>query len=120
MPLKPIKTKQRIFADGVDAKKAIKVAMKLKTRWPEMEPLILKHPETAFEYAMFVIKDRWPEAEQVILKDYSFANYYAYYILKHRWPELEQMYKERPNEVSYKNYNNLMKVIGKTSLNELT
>ena len=49
MPLKPIKTKQRIFADEITAQKAVDIARKLKTRWPKMEPLILKHPETAFK-----------------------------------------------------------------------
>ena len=108
MPLKPIKLKQLIFADEITAQKAVDIARKLKTRWPKMEPLILKHPETAYKYATYVILDRWPEAEPIILQDYNFANYYAYYTLRDRWPELEQRYKEHPNAASYKTYVNLM------------
>lgn len=108
MPLKPIKTKQRIFADGIDAEKAVKVAMKLKTRWPKMEPLILKHPETAYKYAMYVIKGRWSEAEPVILQNNTFANYYAFHVINDRWPELEQKYKKHPGSDNYKTYVRLM------------
>ena len=116
MPLKPIKTKQRIFADEITAQKAVDIARKLKTRWPKMEPLILKHPETAYKYAIFVINDRWPEAEPVILQDYTIANYYAYNILRNRWPELEQRYKEHPNAASYKTYVNLINQLKKLFL----
>ena len=116
MPLKPIKLKQRIFADEITAQKAVDIARKLKTRWPKMEPLILKHPETAYKYAIFVINDRWPEAEPVILQDYTIANYYAYNILRNRWPELEQRYKEHPNAASYKTYVNLINQLKKLFL----
>lgn len=113
MPLKPIKFKERIKADGITAGKAVKIAKITKTRWPKMEPLILQHPQTAYEYAMMVIKKRWPEAEPVILKNYTFANFYAKYIIKDRWPELEEMYKKHPNPASYMLYVNLMYSIGK-------
>lgn len=115
MPLKPIKFKQRIFADGIDAEKAVNVAKKIKTRWPKMEPLILKNPETAYKYALFVIGDRWPEAEPVILQNNTFANIYAYYVIKDRWPELEQKYKKTPKSVFYKDYIELMNHLKKKS-----
>lgn len=113
MSLKPINFKQRLLADGIDAEKAVVVAKKIKTRWPKMEPLILKNPETAYKYALFVIGDRWPEAEPVILQNNIFANVYAYYVIGDRWPELEQKYKKTPNSVYYKDYIDYMKHLKK-------
>ena len=115
MPLKPIKFKQRIFANGIDAEKAVYVAKMIKKRWPEMEPLIIKHPETAYQYALFVIRGRWPEAEPVILQNNTFANYYAYYVIRDRWPELEQKYKTHSKSVFYKDYIELMNHLEKKS-----
>ena len=104
MPLKPIKIKQRIFADGITADKAVVVAKRAQKRWPEMEPLILKYPESACRYAIFVIKERWPEAEPVILQNNTFANLYAFHVVKGRWPELEQKYSNHPNSADHKEY----------------
>ena len=90
MPLKPIKTKQRILADGMTAEKAVNVAKMIKTRWPEAEPIILKDPYSAYEYAKEIIKGRWPEAEPTISKNSLAAYYYARDVIKGRWPQGEK------------------------------
>jgi hypothetical protein len=62
---------------------------RIKTRWPEAEPYIMKYAWNAVDYANDVIGGRWPEAEQYILQDPGAARYYAVVVLKHRWPEAE-------------------------------
>jgi hypothetical protein len=62
---------------------------KLNERLPEAEPFIMKHPETAFSYARYVIEGRWPEAEPIIMKDPYSAYFYAVYVIEDRWPEAE-------------------------------
>ena len=42
---------------------------KIKTRWPEAEPYIMKHPRMATDYAFYILGERWPEAEPYIKQD---------------------------------------------------
>jgi len=88
MPLKPLKTKDRLEHIKKDPQKAVEFTRKvLKGRWPEAEPFIMKDPRSAYWYARFIIKDRWPEAEPYIMKDSLWANLYAYITKnKDRWP----------------------------------
>jgi len=76
MPLKPIKFNDRIKAKEMTPYRAVSIAQRMKSRWPKMEHIILKEPQSAFHYAMWVIKDRWPEAEDVIKKDDSLWRLY--------------------------------------------
>ena len=38
----------------------------IKGRWPEAEPIIIRHAYYIYTYARDVIKGRWPEAEELI------------------------------------------------------
>jgi len=61
----------------------------LKSRWYEIEPIMLEHPHMAYMYADHVIKGRWMIAEPVIARDPQCACYYARYSIKGRWPRAE-------------------------------
>jgi hypothetical protein len=44
--------------------------------WPEAEPYIMQHPQSATTYARDVMKKRWLEAEPMIKKyDYWWCEY---------------------------------------------
>ena len=68
----------------------------LKRRWSGAEPSIMKHPGYACLYAKYVLKGPWPEFEPYIMKDPKMAYYYAKDILKRRWPEAEPYIKKDP------------------------
>lgn len=81
MPLKPIKTKDRLEQLKHNPVAAVKYAWKKfdSRRWPEAEPFIITHPEAAANYAIFNTHERWPEAEPTIKKDKKIWNYYRHF-----------------------------------------
>ena len=61
--------KQQLLSTG-DAPKLSRFAIDvLRERWPDAEPIIMKHPYRALFYARDVIKGRWEEAEPYIMQD---------------------------------------------------
>jgi hypothetical protein len=78
MPLKPIKTKDRLEQLKQNPLQAVKYAWRTfeSRTWPEAEPFIMKHPQAAANYAIFNTHERWPEAEQYIKKDKILWKYY--------------------------------------------
>lgn len=44
----------------------------IKGRWPEVEPIILKHPYVAYGYLRSIIKGKWPELEKVLVNEIDF------------------------------------------------
>lgn len=85
MPLKPLRTKERLHE-------------------------IKKHPRTAYLYAKYTLKGPWPMAESVIKKDAQTAALYAADVLKRRWPEAEPTIKQK--EVTWSLYKNLLLLNG--------
>jgi len=81
MPLKPLRTKERLDE-------------------------IKKHPRTAYLYAKYTLKRPWPLGESVIMKDAQTAALYAADVLKRRWPEAEPTIKQK--EVHWSLYKNLL------------
>lgn len=61
----------------------------IKNRWPEIEDMIIPHPELAYDYAKDIIKGRWPEAESSIAESRHYSFEYAKNVIKGRWPEIE-------------------------------
>lgn len=107
MPLKPIKTKdrlQKIKKDPLEVLNFCKYKLN-GGRWPEAEPFILKKrdPIWALFYARDIIQGRWPEAELFILKhkDANLAYRYANEVIKGPWPEAEQIIKRDAAAWSY-------------------
>jgi hypothetical protein len=92
MPLKPLRTKERLQE-------------------------IKKHPRTAYLYAKYTLKAPWPLGESVIKKDPQIAALYAAYVLKRRWPEAEPMIKQK--EVHWSLYKNLLFEFGITTNNKI-
>ena len=70
-------------------------------RWLRGEPLIMKDPVNAANYARYIIKDEWPEGESSILKSGAAAYFYANMVLKRRWPEGEPIIMQTP-ELAFK------------------
>lgn len=81
MPLKPIKTKDRLEQIKQNPLAATKYAWRTfdSRRWPEAEPFIIEHPEAAASYAIFNLHKRWPEAEPSIKKDKKIWKYYRHF-----------------------------------------
>lgn len=106
MPLKPINPKDRLNNIIKNPRAASEYAIKiLKKRWPAAEPIIMKDPLSAFNYANIVLKKkRWPEAEPFIMKDPNLANLYALKILKRRWPEAEPYIMKDPENAYFYAY----------------
>jgi hypothetical protein len=97
MNFKPKRIKERIEGAKKDPWRAYAVAATLKMRWPEIEPLIMKHPKIAFMYANHVLKGkRWKEAEPYIIQDPEWAFYYAQSVIKGRWLKAEPIIKQDP------------------------
>jgi hypothetical protein len=78
---------------------------KTKQRSPELEEIIIKDPEYAYNYARDVIQGRWKEAEPIIMKDPYRAYNYALNIIninikdgdvKIRWKEAEPYIMKDP------------------------
>ena len=104
MPLKPIKTKDRLDVIKKDPQSAYLYSKKiLNGRWTEAEPYIMQDPFYAYVYAKHVLKQRWPEAEPYIMKNPTWAYQYALYVIKDKWPEAEPTIKKD------KHYNNIYK-----------
>lgn len=84
MPLKPIKTKDRLDKVKHNPEKAVEYAFEtIKGPWPEAEPFIMKHGRSAFLYALHVLKHRWPEAEPFIKKHkIMWSNYRVIFKIK--------------------------------------
>lgn len=78
MPLKPIKTKDRLEQLKQNPLQAVEYAWRKfdDRRWPQAEGIIIKHPEAAANYAIFNTHERWPEAEPLIKKDKEIWKYY--------------------------------------------
>lgn len=95
MPLKPLRTKERLDE-------------------------IKKHPRTAYLYAKYTLKEPWPMAESIIKKDAQTAALYAADVLKRRWPEAEPTIKQK--EVTWSLYKNLLLLndisMNNTNINE--
>ena len=70
---------QKIVEDD-DPYAARRYAMMFDTRIESFEPIIMKHPEQAFYYAMDTIEGRWPEAEPYIKQ-----NEHAWYEYMDMW-----------------------------------
>lgn len=62
-----IKTDEHQFLPGIFGRLLDYARLVIKGPWPEAEPLLLKHPETAFFYARDVLQSRWEIAEESIL-----------------------------------------------------
>lgn len=84
MPLKPLKTKDRLEQLKQNPPGAVTYAWKTfdDRRWPEAEPFIMKHPEAACNYAVFNLHERWPEAEPYIKKDKKSWKFYKHFFSK--------------------------------------
>ena len=70
--------------------------MKKKKRRPDLEPYIMKDPESAYYYAKNILEKRWAEAEPHIMQNPTWAYAYARNILKKRWPEAEPYIQKDP------------------------
>ena len=69
MPLKPLKTKDRLNAVKMNAVAAYSYCRDvLERRWPEAEPYILKNAWYSVFYARDIMKAPWPAAEPEIMK----------------------------------------------------
>ena len=56
----------------------------------DLELIIIKSSEFAYNYSLNIIKGRWIEAEKYIIKDLHYAYFYANHIIEGRWIEAEQ------------------------------
>lgn len=74
---------------NLSPEKALQCAEKQGERIPELEPIIIKDPESAYMYAKDIIKGKWPEAESTIMTRPAWAVIYAKNVIKGRWPEAE-------------------------------
>ena len=111
--------KQQLLSSG-DVPKMYRFATHvIKGRWPEAEPIIMKHPYRALQYAKEIIKDRWSEAEPYIMQDPGDAFGYVRDILSKdkewtslkghehgRWKEAEQYIMS--DSFWWKSYKNLV------------
>ena len=117
MPLKPLKTKQRLKAKIAEikssqhgyntiplAKRYAALAKSIKIRIPELEPFIMKDASAAVNYANEILKQPWPEAEPYILKSYKDAIEYTMLVKQKKWPELEKIIDGNPGLVNNYNY----------------
>ena len=68
----------------------------IKGEWSEAEPSILKHSDAAYFYAIRVLKRRWPEGERIIMGNPELAFKYARDVIKNRWPEAERSIMSDP------------------------
>jgi hypothetical protein len=53
----------------------------------DLELIIIKDPQYAYQYARDVIKGRWKEAESIIIKDSFYAYRYAKDVIEGKLPE---------------------------------
>ena len=68
MPLKPIKTKDRLEQLKQNPLQAVKYAWRTfeSRTWPDAEPYILKDTMVAMHYAYHVKQKLWPELEKIL------------------------------------------------------
>ncbi len=85
------------------------VITQFRARVVELEPLIAKDPECAYEYAKNVIKGRFPAGEKVIASNPKCAYLYAKYVIQQRWPEGEKAIASDPK--CTKDYKEFLKSI---------
>jgi len=57
----------------------------------DLELIIIKSSEFAYNYSLNIIKGRWIEAEKYIIKDLHYAYFYANHIIEGRWIEAEDV-----------------------------
>lgn len=109
MPLKPLKTKDRLNAVKMNAVAAYSYCRDvLERRWPEAEPYILKDAWHSVFYARDIMKAPWPAAEPEIMKWGVTAYVYATEVLNRRWKAAEPVIKQdEGNWYSYKQYFNI-------------
>jgi len=76
---------EKVIVKGEDPYAARRYAMMFDTRIEVFEPLIMKHPEHAFYYALDTIEGRWPEAEEYMKQDENV--WYEYKQHVHNWTD---------------------------------
>lgn len=92
---------ERLILETNNAYDALRYATEvIRGRWPEAEPLLMRHPNTAAGYAAQILRRRWREAESVILGDARSASGYAVNVLRSRWPEAEAVIRTDPYAAS--------------------
>ena len=80
---------------------------KLKRRWPEAEPYIIRDSFYAVTYAFELIGGRWPEAEPNIIEQQVNVIYYIRNAIKGRWLEAEPfIFSSEPTKLAYIDYLN--------------
>lgn len=62
----------------------------------DLEPLLMKIPSVAVDYAKSVLLRRWPEAEPFIMSDGRLAGIYARDVMRARWLEAEPAISQHP------------------------
>lgn len=83
---------RHIFENKMNAGDAFYYARDKGKRIPELEPLILKSPYYARNYAELVIKNRWPELEDILKTE----NINEWELYLQSFPEAEQPSKDDP------------------------
>lgn len=74
----------------------ISLSRRAGTRIPEFEPFLIQNPESAAQYANFVIKASWPEAEDSISTDANASYNYALNSIRARWEKGENVISTNP------------------------
>lgn len=74
-----------------------------RARW--LEPLILKQPRLAVEYAANVIKGRWPALENILKSDPRACALYCWKVMNKRVPELESTIKQNNEAILIYSFN---------------
>ena len=77
--------------DSKDPEQAYKYALNKGKRISELEPIIIKHPYSAYCYAKDIIKGRWFKAKSVIMKDAESAYHYANDVINGRFKQAEKV-----------------------------
>lgn len=73
-------------------------------RWVAVEPLVLKHPEIAIQYAEAFIDERWKEGEEIFISDPTLATRYATRVRRERWIEAEPIIRSSDDAHTYASY----------------
>lgn len=75
-----------------------------------IEHIIKQHPGHAYLYARHRLKSRWPEAEPIIMKSQYYAYQYAVHVVKNRWLEAEDII--RTDEFWWECYCSVLDITG--------
>jgi len=89
-------TKTYTYTYEEAAELCYKYAYRIGHRWPEAEPIIMKDPICASNYANYIMHERWPEVEPYIITNAEAAQNYATYVMRKRWPEAEPIIMKEP------------------------